>query len=360
MKKVSVALLAAALGLFLNTNSAQAQNPEQTLTFNLTFPPTHNRWVYAVKPWVEELEKRSGGKIAVEPYFAGALSKQSEVMDSVRTELADLGEAGYGVGIGNFLFHEQLLGIVRSSRYLTDSMKLVKAMEEAFPKFAKNDWNGTHYIITHSSIGGSFVGTCKTPITSLEQLKGMKIGVPGGGLSAARLKALGATVVGIPTPDLYMSLEKGVIDGAMIDMDLLVSRRLGELIKHTTLIGLGGDCWYLTMGENTYNRMSDELKGVVDGISGEYAASNFGNFWREMQKKSTDKWISEMGGHVYVLSDEDYAKADKIFEEVDKENWIAFLKEKGLPAEEMYAKFRELEEECSVPMKECELVSFIK
>lgn len=360
MKKVSVALLAAAFGLFLNFNTAEAQNLEHTLSFNLTFPPTHNRWVYAVKPWVDELEKKSGGKIAVEPYFAGALSKQPEVMDSVRTGMADMGEAGYGVGIGNFLFHEQLLKIVRSSRYITDSMKLVKAMEQAFPQFAEKDWSGTHYIITHSNIGGSFVGTSKKPITSLDQLKGMKIGVPGGGLSAARLKALGATVVGIPTPDLYMSLEKGVIDGAMIDMDLLVSRRLGELIKHTTLIGLGGDCWYLTMGNNTYDSMSDELKAAVDGVSGEYAAGIFGTFWKDMQKKSTGKWISEMGGHVYVLSDEDYAKADKIFEEVDKENWITFLKEKGLPAEEMYAKFRELEEQYSVPMKECELISFIK
>ena len=359
MKRVSVILLAAAVGLSLST-AAMAQNPEHTLSFNLTFSPTHNRWVHAVKPWVDELEKRSQGKIIVEPYFAGALSKQPEVMDSVRTGMADLGEAGYSVGIGNFLFHEQLLAIARPSRYLSDSMKLMKAMEESFPEVAEKDWNNTHYILTHSSEGGSFIGTCTAPITSLDQLKGMKIGVPGGGLPAARLKALGVTVVGIPTPDLYMSLEKGVIDGAVVDMDLLVSRRLGELIKHVTLLGLGGSCWYMTMGEATYDNMSDELKTIVNSISGDYAYNLFDKFWKNVQSSSTNRWVSEMKGNVYMLSDEDYARADKIFEEIDREQWVSFLAEKGLPAEQMYKKFRELEMQFSVPMKECELVDFVK
>ena len=358
MKKLFVSLAAVFLCASMPFSGSAAGTPEYLLTFNLTFPPTHNRWIKAVKPWVDELEKRSGGRIRVEPYFACALSKQAEVMDSVRTGMASLGEAGYGVGIGNFLFHEQLLTIVRPSRYLTNSIGLVDAMEKAFPEVAAADWKGTHYILTHSSEGGSFIGTRDKPITSLEQIKGMKIGVPGGGRSAARLRALGATVVGIPTPDLYMSLEKGVIDGASVDMDLLVSRRLGEVIKHVTLLNSGGDSWYMTMEQMAYESLPADLKKIVDEMSGDYARERFGEFWRSGQEGNARIWIDEMGGHLHALSAEDYARADALYEKVNAEKWTAFLKEKGLPAEEMYRKFRELEPEFSVPMSECPLFRF--
>lgn len=360
MKKLFTVLAAAVLCASVPFSGANAREPEYVLTFNLTIPPTHNRWVKAIKPWVDELEKRSDGRIKVEPYFAGALGKQAEVMESVRNGMAGLGEAGYAVSIGNFLFHEQLMTIFRPSRYAVRSMELMDAMEAAFPQEAERDWQGTHYLFTHSSEGGSFIGTRDKPITSLAQIKGLKIGVPGGGLRAERLKALGATVVGMPTPDMYMSLEKGVIDGVDVDVDLLVSRRLGEVVKHLTLLNDGGACWYMTMNEDVYAQLPDDLKQVVDELSGEYAKKLFGDFWREAQENSARVWIEDMGGQVHTLSAEEYALADKLYEEVERRDWIGFLAGKGLPAETMYAKFRELEDRCTVNIGDSSLAKMAR
>lgn len=336
------------ISMLLPFSPVSANAAEETvMSLNLTIPPTHNRWVKAIKPWVDELEKRSAGRIKVEPYFAGAMGKQSEVMGSVRNGMADLGEAGYAVSIGNFPFHEQLMSIATPSRYTENTIGLIEEMENAFPEAAAKDWAGTHYLFTHGADGGMFIATRDKPITSLDQLKGMKIGVSGGGLRAERARALGATVVGIPTPDMYMSLEKGVIDGVLTDVDLLVSRRLGEIAKHMTLINLGGACFYMTMNEDTYNRLPDDLKKVVDELSGDYAKELFRNFWLNSLENSGNKWITEMGGQFYVLPEEDYAKADKLLQEVDKKSWISFLSEKGLPAQEMYDKFQELEKNYS-------------
>lgn len=358
MRNSLVALSVMALCASFTAGGAHAE--EYLLSLNLTIPPTHNRWVKAIKPWVDELEKRSGGRIKVEPYFAGALSKQAEVMDSVRNGMADLGEAGYAVSIGNFLFHEQLLTIATPSRYTLNTVGLIEAMETAFPKDAGKDWHGTHYLFTHAADGGMFIGTRDKAITSLDQLKGMKIGVSGGGVRAERARALGATVVGIPTPDMYMSLEKGVIDGVLVDVDLLVSRRIGEVVKHMTLLNMGGACFYMTMSEPAYTRLPDDLKKVVDELSGDYARQLFSTFWKNSLEDSGKIWTSEMGGRFHTLSAEDYMKADKLFEDVNRREWIGFLSGKGMPAEEMYRKFRELESGYSVDIETSPLMNLGK
>ena len=54
-------------------------------------------------------------------------------MESVRNGIADMGESSYAVGVGRFLFHEQLYSIVRPSRSLEDPAAMAEAME-SFPK----------------------------------------------------------------------------------------------------------------------------------------------------------------------------------------------------------------------------------
>ena len=57
---------------------------EYVLSLNLPIPPIHNRWHFALKQWTEELNKRSSGRIRVEPYFAEALSKEADAFESVK------------------------------------------------------------------------------------------------------------------------------------------------------------------------------------------------------------------------------------------------------------------------------------
>ena len=105
-------LIALTLGIVAASPAMAA--PEYILSLNLAIAPIHNRWTRALKPWADEIEKRSEGRIVLEPYFAQAISKQAEVVESVRTGIADMGEATFTVGgLGRYPFHEQLLNLVR-------------------------------------------------------------------------------------------------------------------------------------------------------------------------------------------------------------------------------------------------------
>ena len=340
-------LIALTLGIVAASPAMAA--PEYILSLNLAIAPIHNRWTRALKPWADEIEKRSEGRIVIEPYFAQAISKQAEVVESVRTGIADMGEATFTVGgLGRYPFHEQLLNLVRPGNCTVDPVTLVSGLHEAFPEQAAADIRGTRLLFLEGHSMGMLIGTRDKPVTRLEDLRGMKIGVSGGGIRVERVKALGATVVGITIPDMYMSLEKGVIDGAVIDGDVLISRKLGDIIRHMTLLNMGGSVFYCVMNPQSYENLPPDLRKVIDDVSADFAPAVMKEFWDTMQYASMEKWMKEQGGQVHVLNAEDYAKADALVEPTYAE-WVEFSRDKGLPAEEILAKFRELEAGCMKP-----------
>lgn len=58
--------------------------------------------------------------------------------------------------------------------------------------------------------------------------------------------------------------------------------------------------------------MPDDLKQVVDSVSGEYGRTLFKAFWEKKRYESLNTWVSDMGGTLHVLSDADYAEADRL------------------------------------------------
>ena len=179
MRKLITALTAAVLcSSFLSLPSAASAAEEYRLSLNLPVPPIHTRWKDAVKPWCDELTRRSGGRVVVEPYFAEAISKQSESMDSVRDGLADMTESLFTVAVGQFPFFERVWSVPDPSRAIERPSIILHEMQKSFPQVME-ECKGVKLLFTHAQIMGTVIGT-KTPVKSLDDLKGMKIASIGG------------------------------------------------------------------------------------------------------------------------------------------------------------------------------------
>lgn len=341
MRKLISALTTAALSItsFSLAGTSQAAE-EYRLSLNLPIPPIHTRWKEAIKPWCDELTRRSGGRIIIEPYFAEAISKQSESMDSVRDGLADMTESLFTVAVGQFPFFERVWSVPDPSRAIEKPSVILHEMQKSFPQ-VMDECRGVKLLFTHAQIMGTVIGT-KTPVKTLDDLKGKKIASIGGSIAVERLKALGASVVSIPMSDFYMSLQQGIIDGCMVDFNMMVSRRLGDVLKHVTLLSIAGGDFYCCMNQDTYDAMPDDLKKIIDELSGEYADKLFTGYWEGDQYSCLETWKKEMGGTIHMLSDEDYARARERMG-ASETQWVEELNANGLPGEEMLKRFRELE-----------------
>jgi tripartite ATP-independent transporter DctP family solute receptor len=77
--------------------------------------------------------------------------------------------------------------------------------------------------------------TTKTPIKSIEDMKGLKIRVQQSDLWIAMLQAFGANPTPMSYGEVYSALETGVVDGAENNWPSYESSRHFEVAKHITL-----------------------------------------------------------------------------------------------------------------------------
>lgn len=280
-------LLAVALLPLCCAQAARAAGEPIVLTLNLGMPPIHQRWVKAIKPWCEELKRRSNGRIRIEPYFVDALGKRADAMDSVRTGIADMAEAPFSSNPGAFPFHSQIFSAANPSM------------------------------------------------------------------------ALGATVVGMKMSDLYQALQGGIVDGIVMDFDPLISRRYGEGVKYATLLNITGTAFYMVMNQGRYDSLPDDLKAVIDDMAADHGPKLLEAFWAENVYGSLRKWIDNMGGTVYALSDEDYVRADKMAEAPMKA-WFRSLGRSGYDGEALEKTFHELEDKYFTPWRRSEAYRFVR
>ena len=360
MKRTLLTLtLAAALCLpALFAQKSAAEEPI-VLTFNLGMPPIHQRWVNAIKPWCDELEKRSNGRIKIEPYFANALGKRSDAMDSVRTGIADLAEAPFRSNPGAFPFHSQIFSAATPSMALGNAYEMLSDFYKAHPEVLKKEIKGVKLMFIHAYPVGDCVMTKSAPILKLDDIKGKKLGFEGGGLRFETMQALGASVVGMNMSDLYQAMQGGIIDGIVMDFDPLISRRYGEEVKHVTLLNITGTAFYVVMNQERYDSLPDDLKAIVDDMSQNYGPNLLEKFWAENVYGSLDKWIKEMGGTVHVLSDEDYARADKLAA-VPAQAWFKSLDKAGYRGAELEKTFHQLEAKYFTPWRQSEAYRYVK
>ena len=346
-------LLVFCLTLSLAVPSVQAARtqaePEYVLTLNLPIPPIHNRWKYAMQGWCEEVHTRSNGRLKIVPYFSEALSKESEAYESVKFGVADMAEFSYDVAIGHFPFHERVFTTASMGRSMENPTDWLMEVEKAFPE-TMEELKGVKLLFSHVQSIGMVIGSSE-PIRSLDELRNKKVNVIGDYQVANKLRSLGVSVVSVPMADVYMSLQQGVIDAASCDFDLLVSRRLGDIVKHATLLNTTCFVFCVIMNEESYNRLPEDLQAVIDSVSGDYGRQVFKTFWDTLPYQALETWITEMGGQLHVLSPEEYREVDAAMQPVVDE-WSDIVTKAGYRGTDMVSRIREIGEAYSCPWAE--------
>ncbi|MBN2061709.1 MAG: TRAP transporter substrate-binding protein DctP [Deltaproteobacteria bacterium] len=331
------------------SGQSMAKGPEYTLSLNLFVPPIHTRYVEAIKPWVDEIEKRSGGRLKVEPYFAEALSKMADTYQSVKTGLADISETLFTTSMGSFPFFDEFFMIAKPSLVLSKPGPMLQKALTTIPK-ARNELQGAKLLFIHTPIIGQVLAT-KKPIQSLNGLSGMKINIMGGALAAQRLQGIGINTVSMPMADVLMALQQGVIDGTILGPEILVSRGWGKYLSSLILLTTGGSIFGFAMNQQVYDRLPPELRKVIDEVSGEFADNLFEKYWENAQVGNTKKWMETMGGKWVLLSDDDYAKADAAMGTVEK-LFVERMGKHGYDGKGLLKTIRDLESKYSVSWQE--------
>jgi TRAP-type C4-dicarboxylate transport system substrate-binding protein len=283
-KKLAVFVMAIVVGMFLFAPLASAKPLE--LSLSLVTPPKHLRNINVINPWVKMIEERTGGKVKMTVYYAAALAPPPQTFESTVSGVADISEGLVYATPGRFPLTET---VMLPELGLETSLSCSKALWQLYqtvPQLQK-EWQGVKMLWLHTTPGIKLI-TRKKPVRSLEDLKGLKIRVSGA--TAVKMgKALGFTPVSMGIGDLYLGLEKGVIDGVALPSEILVSRRLGEVTKYVTDIDLGHDAFFVVVNENSWKGLPDDVKKVFEELSGEWAVEFTGKAWDKFDQEQSQR-----------------------------------------------------------------------
>ncbi len=271
MKRISLLISGAAVAVSM-ASAAMAQ--EVTLRLHQFLPLQAAIPANAIQPWIDKIEADSNGRIKIEHYPSMQLGgAPPSLYGQAKDGVVDIIWTLMGYTPGRFPTSEAF-----ELPFMTGSSEASsRAFHEYMMENAVEEFADTRPLVFHTH-GPGWIHSNK-PIASLEDVSGQKLRGPTRVITNL-LGKLGATPVGMPVPAVPEALSKGVIDGTVLPFEVTVPLRISELVdNHTgfeTNPGLYTATFVLTMNNDSYDRLPDDLKAVIDANSGPDVAAMFG------------------------------------------------------------------------------------
>ena len=294
LRCAALAPLAAALQL---ANSGSADAEPITLRLHTFNSPKAIAVQQFLLPWAKEIEKRSEGRAVVQVYPAMQLGgRPSDLYAQARDGVVDIAWTLPGYTAGRFPLTE----VFEMPFVCGDAIATSQALTEFHGKHLQDEYGDTHPLVFHAAAAGHIHTTGKQVLT-LEELAGLKIRAPSQA-SAEILKALGAVPVGMPVPQVYEALSRGVVEGALLPWTIMRPFRLHEVTGFHTEVSLVCPLFVMTMNRARYEGLPQDIRNIIDETTGLALAERLGRLWQDDEKPGRDIAL-ELGHPISPLSD---------------------------------------------------------
>ncbi len=334
LKGLSILFVLVIAGVVFCTTLASAAPTE--LSLGLIVPPKHLRYLHVIEPWMKMIEEQTKGAVKINANFNMTLAPANQLFDATVKGLADISESYTFDPPGKFLMTNSLTMPETGFSTSISASRALWHIYKTFPEMQKGEYKGVKLLWLHTTPAMKLMMK-KKPVRSLEDLKGLKIAVSGDvGVKVAR--ALGFAPVTMPTADIYVAQDKGVIDGHIRPSELLISRSFHEVTKYAINVDLGHDLFFIAMNQNTFNKLPPDAQKVFDKLSGDWAVDFTGKEWDQFESDAENQ--AKAKGIEYIsLSPQEMARWRKLLAPIQEE-YAADLESKKLPGKKILEELR--------------------
>ncbi len=250
---------------------------DTTLAMSSWLPARHPIVVNAIKPWAEQVEEVTEGRVNVR-ILSKSLGAPPAHFDMAVEGIADI---TYGLHsfttddrftrsrIGQFSFTGDDAVAGSTAFWNVYAGQLDAQTEHEGVKLLGLFVHGPG--VMHNNV---------REIQSMADIAGLKMRVPGGYI-ADLMGDLGAETLFMSSGEVFEKLSRGVIDGAMFTYEAVTAFKLTDDLQYTTRVpgGLYNTTWFLVMNEGAWDGISPEDQAAIEAISGEAFAQLVGAAW---------------------------------------------------------------------------------
>lgn len=294
---LAIALLSA---LCLALPAAAADKPIE-LKLSTAVPAT-SHWHIGAEAFVKMVEERTGGRYKIRIFSNDELSGGNQVVGIQMLQQ----------GVIDLHMHDALLWsnfnaklAIPAFPFLLASFAEVDAVMEGKGGEALRDLvsKSGAVCLGIGESGHRQIVNKKHPIEKPEDLKGLKLRVPGIAMYVDLFKVLGADPIAMNQSEVYTSLQQGAIDGSENTLDLLITQNTLEVVKYITLWNYSYDPVIFTASDKLWSTLSDEDKEIFLA-AGKEAMAIQKAAKRDLDVQFIEKVKRDYGLEVTELTDE--------------------------------------------------------
>ncbi|WP_241422723.1 TRAP transporter substrate-binding protein [Candidatus Contubernalis alkaliaceticus] len=292
--------------------------------------------------WMDEIEKRTDGRVKFVMQSGEVLLSASEIYGGVADGVADLGTTCPAYTPGLFPVTEafELPGLLNPNA-LAASVTVHEGYKALKEEGLMDEYDDVKVLMFWATGPGDVMTT--RPVHNLEDMSGMEMRVVGG--TVPTMEALGVEPVSLPMSESYLALDSGIVEGILGPNDTLVGFRLAEVLTHITKTPFLYNIVFMkVMNLNTWNSLPSDIQEIIEEVSEEFVI-NYGKLRADYTNEGLQSGIDQ-GIEVIELDAAEEAKWRERIEPV-VEKWIQGKETSGFPAADIVERVRELDSKYS-------------
>jgi TRAP-type C4-dicarboxylate transport system substrate-binding protein len=283
---------------FISSNSAFAYSEKEPMTLKCGIDnPPGDMKSRTIKRLGDFVEQRTGGRIKFQYFYGGSLIAKPQYVDAVAKGIADISTGPVSFVTGKI----PELGIfeVYGSYKLDKHLEMQEAVEPTLKELFEQ--KGVHHVMLQFT--GSTVFPHKTKfLKKPEDWKGQKMRLAGRWQSTLGVK-WGASSVFMVPGDLYIALQRGVIDGYMLIWDIVYGLKLYEVSPYIMDSGFSNNIENVTMNLKKWNALTKTDQDIFNEAVKEVKPWNYHETLKYYEQLKKD--VISKGAKIYYLTPEE-------------------------------------------------------
>ena len=234
------------------------QNKVIEITYGTPYAVDH---MFSVtdKKWMAKVEKETNGRVKFKPYWGGAIIGGMDAAEELVQGAVDMAfvnpttsKSGFWITRASFIF---MYGV----KNLEQGAKVWKELMAKFPEI-ENDYKGMKVLCWAGNMNQLVL---RKPVRKADDLKGMRIMAFGDVTTA--LKTLGVEGMSLSGSEVYVSLQKGILDGVFIPAEALDSLKLAEVAKYVAMINFyRSRTGMRMMNLDKFNSLPPDIRKIIE------------------------------------------------------------------------------------------------
>ncbi|MBS4208323.1 TRAP transporter substrate-binding protein [Bacillus sp. FJAT-50079] len=293
--------------------------------------PDHVQDKWSLAPFSDDAEKATDSRVTFQIYPGGALGGPKDTYDNIMTGIMDIGWGLQGYNAGKFPIHSVLQLPFLADGTGEELSVVAQKLYDTFPEIQK-EYDDIKLLWIHAADPYAIITKGKA-VRSFDDVKGLKLRTPS--VEAGEMiKSWGATPVSLPAPEIYDSIQKGVIDGGVLPVAAIKDFNLFDVVDYVTLGNFNTSIFYVAMNKSSWDKISPDDQKKIEELIGVPMAQKSGEAF-DRQKELAEKEAKDGGTEFIELPDAELQKFKDVSTGV-AENWLSEMEKKGIDGQKIY------------------------